>query len=473
MSTHHVYTFPQQRLFVFLLLPMLCSFSLLLGVFAVPASSTPHAIGAFAAQGQWIEWTGNAAPTFASCEATLHIPCYTPQLFRQAYDLTSLNSRGLTGKGQTIVIIDSFGSPTAWSDLQQFDAAYGLPDPPSFQQLAPIGSVPFDPTNADQRSWAAETSLDVQWSHAMAPDASIVVLTSPVSETQGVQGMPEFLKLEQYALDHHLGKIISQSWGTTENTLFTPDGEQVFNGFERLYQRAAFSGVSVFASAGDAGTGNPDVNGTIFPFPTVNYPAASPWVTAVGGTSLFTDANGNYQHEMVWNDGVGSATGGGVSQQFHEPFYQALLPGSDQHLLNGHRGLPDIAMNADPRTPVPVFLGFQGSRNGFHLFGGTSEGAPVWAGLTAVANQYVGHAVGFLNPALYVLGFDQHAAARVYHDITVGNNSQSPIPGFSATPGWDATTGWGTPIVQPLFQALKFGFASGVHLRPSDQMAGE
>src|SRR5581483_6959105 len=130
-------------------------------------------------QGRWIDWTGNAAPTFASCEAALQIPCYTPQLFRQAYDLTSLNSRGFTGKGQTIVIIDSFGSPTAWSDLQQFDAGYGLPDPPSFQQLAPIGSVPFDPTNADQRGWAAETSLDVQWSHAMAPDASIVVLTSP------------------------------------------------------------------------------------------------------------------------------------------------------------------------------------------------------------------------------------------------------------------------------------------------------
>lgn len=458
MSTHHVRTFSRQRHFVFLLLPMLCGFSLLLSLFAVPARNAPHAIGAFSAQGQWIEWTGNAAPTFASCEARLQIPCYTPQLFRQAYDLTSLNSRGFTGKGQTIVIIDSFGSPTALSDLQQFDAGYGLPDPPSFQQLAPIGSVPFDPTNADQRSWAAETSLDIQWSHAMAPDASIVVLTSPVSETQGVQGMPEFLKLEQYALDHHLGKIISQSWGTTENTLFTPDGQKVFDGFERFYRRAAFSGVSVFASAGDAGTGNPDVNGNIFPFPTVNYPAASPWVTAVGGTSLFADANGNYQHEMVWNDGVGSATGGGVSQQFHEPFYQALLPESDQHLLNGHRGLPDIAMNADPRTPVPVFLGFLGSRSGFRLFGGTSEGAPVWAGLTAVANQYVGHAVGFLNPALYILGFNQHVAARVFHDITVGDNSQPPIPGFSATPGWDATTGWGTPIVQPLFQALKFGF---------------
>lgn len=458
MPTNQVRTPPHQHFLSFLLVPVLCGLSLLLGFATVPASSLPHQIGATSAQGSWIEWAGNAAPTFASCEAQLHIPCYTLQLFRQAYDLTSLTNRGFTGKGQTIVIIDSFGSPTALSDLQQFDAAYGLPDPPSFQQLAPIGSVPFDPTNSDQRGWAEETSLDVQWSHAMAPDANIVVLTSPVSETQGVQGMPEFLQLEQFALDHHLGKIISQSWGTTENTLFTPDGQKVLDGFNAFYQRAALNGMSVFASAGDAGTGNPDVNGNIFPFPTVGFPASSPWLTAVGGTSLFTDANGNYQNETVWNDRVGSATGGGVSQTFHEPFYQFLLPKSDQQLLNGHRGLPDIAMNADPRTPVPVFLGFLGSRSGFRLFGGTSEGSPVWAGLTAVANQFVGHPVGFLNPVLYALGFNQHVAANVFHDITVGNNSQPPIPGFNATPGWDATTGWGTPIVQPLFQALKFGF---------------
>jgi subtilase family serine protease len=458
MPANQVRTPPHQQIFSFLLLPILCGLSLLLSFSAVPARTLPHQIGAFSAQGHWTDWAGNAAPTFDSCEAQIHIPCYTPQLFRQAYDLTSLINKGFTGKGQTIVIIDSFGSPTALSDLQQFDAAYGLPDPPSFQQLAPIGSVPFDPTNADQRGWAEETSLDVQWSHAMAPDANIVVLTSPVSETQGVQGMPEFLQLEQFALDHHLGKIISQSWGTTENTLFTPDGQKVLNGFESFYQRAALSGMSVFASAGDAGTGNPDVNGNIFPFPTVGFPASSPWLTAVGGTSLFTDSNGNYQNETVWNDGVGSATGGGISQTFHKPFYQAFLPKNDQQLLNDHRGLPDISMNADPRTPVPVFLGFLGNRNGFHLFGGTSEGAPVWAGLTAVANQFVGHPVGFLNPVIYALGFNKHVASTVFHDITVGNNAQAPIPGFSATPGWDAATGWGTPIIQPLFQALKFGF---------------
>jgi subtilase family serine protease len=363
---------------------------------------------------------------------------------------------GIAGKGQTIVIIDSFGSPTAEADLKKFDADYGLPDPPSFKQLAPIGSVPFDPTNNDQIGWAEETSLDIQWAHSMAPAANIIVLTSPVSETQGVQGMPQFLQLEQYAVSHNLGKIISQSWATTENTLFTPAGQaQVFKPFEAFYQWAALNHVSIFASAGDSGSANVDVNGNTYPFPTVGYPASSPWVTAVGGTSLYADTNGNYQKETVWNDGVGSATGGGISQYFKEPVYQKFLPAQTQKLLNGYRGLPDIAMNADPETPIPVYLGFLQSSSGYYLFGGTSESAPLWAGLTADADQYVGHPLGFLNPYLYLLGANKQLASEVFHDITVGNNSQGTIPGYSATVGWDATTGWGSPIGQPLFKALK------------------
>jgi len=105
--------------------------------------------------------------------------------------------------------------------------------------LAPLGTVPFDPSDSDQVGWASETTLDVEWAHALAPGAGIVLLTSPVSETEGVQGLPEFLQLEQYALDHHLGKIISQSWGATENTLFDPAGLRVMADFERFYLRAA------------------------------------------------------------------------------------------------------------------------------------------------------------------------------------------------------------------------------------------
>jgi len=209
----------------------------------------------------------NQAPMDADCRTFINIPCYSPQEIQNAYGLASILNAGYTGVGETIIIIVSFGSPTIAQDLQIFDADYGLPDPPSFTVLAPLGTVPFDPTNSDQVGWAFETTLDVEWAHAIAPGANIVLLTSPVSETEGMQGMPEFLLLEQYALDHHLGKIISQSWGATENTLFTPAGQQVFEDFERFYQDAAQQNVTVLASAGDVGSDNPDINGTIYPFP--------------------------------------------------------------------------------------------------------------------------------------------------------------------------------------------------------------
>jgi subtilase family serine protease len=176
--------------------------------------------------------------------------------------------------------------------------------------LAPLGTVPFDPTNSDQVGWAFETTLDVEWAHAMAPNANIILLTSPVSQTEGVQGLVEFLFLERYALKFQLGKIISQIWGATENTLFTPAGRQVFEDFELLYEDAAQQNVTVLASAGDSGSANLETNGTAYyPFPTVIFPASSPLVTAVGGTSLYADTNGNYQSEIVWNNSSGAGAG--------------------------------------------------------------------------------------------------------------------------------------------------------------------
>src|SRR5947209_5142361 len=209
---------------------------------------------------------------------------------RNAYDITPVLNAGFNGKGQTIVIIDSFGSPTIVNDLHVFDAGYGLPDPPSFKILTPLGTIKFNPSNPDMVNWAFETSLDVEWAHSMAPGANIVLMTSPVAETQGVQGMPLFLKLEKYALKHHLGNIISQSWATTENTLFAnKKGIKVLTDFENFYAVAAKKNVTVFSSSGDSGVANPDTHGNIYPFPTVNYPASSSYVTAVGGTSLTAD----------------------------------------------------------------------------------------------------------------------------------------------------------------------------------------
>lgn len=398
-----------------------------------------------------------AAPSDATCRADFGVPCYSPQEIREAYGLTPLLDAGYDGTGETIVIIDSFGSPTIADDLKTFDAAYGLPDPPSFTVLSPLGTVPFDVTNNDMVNWAFETTLDVEWSHAMAPGAKIVLLTSPVSETEGVQGMPEFLALEKYALNHHLGKIVSQSWGATENTLFTKAGQKIFRDFEKVYERGRDENVTYLASTGDSGSSNVGLDlVTFYPFPTVIYPASSPNVTAVGGTSLYADTSGNYQSETVWNEGdQGGATGGGVSQQFGEPLYQAfVLPRAAQKLLNRHRGIPDLAINADPYTAVLVYVGFlPADQNGFYFIGGTSEGSPLWAGIIADTNQLAGHPMGFLNFKLYALG-GSGELYDVFHDITSGNNGLNGVPGYNATTGWDPTTGWGTPKLGDLLEAL-------------------
>lgn len=383
-------------------------------------------------------------PDPSSCVADNGVPCYSPQQLQTAYGLTPLINSGYNGAGQTIVIIESYGSPTIEADLKAFDQAYNLPDPPSFQVLSPLGTVAFDPTDNDQVAWAFETTLDVQMAHAMAPGANIIVLTSPVDETQGVQGLPEFLQLEQYALDHHLGNVISQSWGTAENTLFNPSGMKVMFEFQRLFARAAAEHVTVLAGAGDSGSSNVDVDGNFYSFPTVLFPASSPLVLAVGGTTLQADSTGSFQSEIVWND-VNGATGGGVSQYFRQPAYQRGLPAAIQQQLAGHRGLPDVVFNADP---VFIYVGFfpDDSDNGFYTNGGTSEATPAWAGIIAIANQYAGESVGFFNPSLYTMGLSVFAdRSDIFRDVIIGNNAANGVAGYDAATGWDLASGWGSP----------------------------
>jgi subtilase family serine protease len=257
------------------------------------------------------------------------------------------------------------------------------------------------------------------------------------------------------ALDHHLGQIISQSWGATENTLFTPAGQQVMSDFNALYLRAARGNITVIAGSGDTGSVNTDVRGNYYPFPTVLFPASSPLVTAVGGTSLNADTEGNYQSETVWNDS-GGASGGGVSRQFSEPLYQYQLPAATQNTLANHRGIPDVAYNADPNTPVLGYFGFypDPAKNTYYTLGGASVAAPQWAAIIADVNQFAGHPLGFLNPRLYAAGASPDYL-ELFHDITVGNNTYvSGIPGYDAGPGWDFTTGWGTPNLSTLIPAL-------------------
>jgi subtilase family serine protease len=231
-------------------------------------------------------------PTDAECKSALADEgirqCFDPSNIRTAYGVDQLISAKDEGRGQTIVIIDSFGSPTIRNDLRTFDRGYKLVGPPSFRVLAPLGTVRFDPDNDTQSGWAAETTLDVEWSHAMAPLARIVLLTSPIAETEGTVGLGDFLELEQYALNHRLGNIITQSWAATENTLETQLGRTLVAKFEDFYARADRQHITVLASAGDTGTQNPsNESGTrSYRQPTVNFPASSPLITSVGGTSV-------------------------------------------------------------------------------------------------------------------------------------------------------------------------------------------
>jgi len=368
--------------------------------------------------------------------------CYGPDAIRAAYGIQPLLSAGFDGRGETIVIIEAFGSPTAAADLALFDSIFGVPAPPSFQQIRMPGSLPFDPNDDNQLGWAFETSLDVQWAHAIAPGANIIVVAAVDNQDANI------LAAQNYAIENRLGHIMSESFGESELDM---DSKTLFDN-EQSYKRARNGRISVLVSAGDDGATNPGPDGNLKPFRNVSYPASSPYVTSVGGTNLFfgtanhADPNGVYQGEVVWNEenlGIG-ATGGGISVLFGEPSYQHnALKDATRAMLNGHRGVPDVGYNAGVRGGVIVATTFLGGP-AFFLVGGTSAGAPQWAGIVALANQIGGQPLGFLNDRIYHLGRHGELDPTV-HDITDGNNSFGGVTGFSGAAGWDPTTGWGTP----------------------------
>jgi subtilase family serine protease len=379
------------------------------------------------------------------------LACYGPDAMRKAYGLFDLINAGYTGAGQTIVIIDAYGSPTLQSDLATFNNLFGLPPPPSLTQIHMPGSTPFDYGDDNQLGWAEETTLDVQWAHAMAPGAAIIVVAA-VSNNDA-----DILDAQNYAIDHRLGFIISESFGESELALLQDGkaGQKTLSDNEKSYKRAAEKDISVLVSSGDDGSAGTDINGVFQTVPVANYPASSPNVTTVGGTNLFfgtatnADPNGTYQSEVVWNDGFG-AGGGGFSAFFKTPDYQeGLVPKSGPKDRKKFRGYPDVALNAGVEGGVLVFLGFLDTaygpgNNGFYIFGGTSASAPQWAGIVAIANQKAREPLGFLNERLYKLGM-KGKLGKVMHDISVGDNGLDGVPGYAATPGWDPATGWGTP----------------------------
>jgi len=391
-------------------------------------------------------------PTTAQCQQIFGINCYQPPQYQRAYNLQPLFNRGLDGRGRTIVIIDSFGSPTIQQDLTFFDKTFDLPDPPSFTIRQDAGPVPsFDVTNADMRGWATETTLDVEYAHVIAPGANIVLEETPVSETEGLQGFPEINTAANYAIDHGIGDVISQSFGATEQTFASP---QQLLGQRGYLKNAARHHVTVLASSGDQGAAGVSsaVTFDIFPFPAVIWPASDPLVTAVGGTEMHLDAQGNRTApDNVWNDapvGINAAAGGGVSSIFDKPRFQ-----EDVTTRGDARGIPDISLSAAVDGGAVVYYTFTKPLGGtpWHIVGGTSEACPLLAGVIAIADQLAGHRLGNINERLYGLADEDGAGGIV--DVTTGDISYSQvnsdgttvsISGPAATRGYDLASGLGT-----------------------------
>ncbi len=384
------------------------------------------------------------------CQADFGINCYTPVQYRVAYDLNPLYQRGVNGRGKTIVIVDSFGSPTIRNDLSVFDQQFGFPNPDL--RIVKFGNVPaFDPTNSAMVGWAEETTLDVEYAHSIAPDAKIVLAETPVAETEGVTGLPEMMNAERSLINSGVGDVISQSFGATENTFpgFSSGNYSSLLSLRYAFQDALAHHVTVLAASGDSGATDDEADGsTLYPYRVNSWPSSDPLVTSVGGSQLDLDNAGNrVQPDAVWNDGYG-AGGGGVSAVFSRPLYQVGVRGA----AGRHRGTPDISMSAAVNGGAWVYMSFAGTESpgvsdpGWYIFGGTSEATPIFSGIVALADQVAGHRLGLINPALYALGYaSQHGARNTgLVDITAGNNSFAGVTGYAAGPGYDLASGLGT-----------------------------
>jgi subtilase family serine protease len=398
-------------------------------------------------------------PTASLCEQRYHIACYRPTQIQQAYNLPRLYRQGVTGRGQTIIIVDSFGSPTVARDLARFDRAAGLPAPPSLKVIQPAGRVPaYQPTN-NREGWAGETDLDVEYAHTIAPGASIVLVETPTSENEGTTGFPQIVAAEQYVISHHLGGVISQSFSATEQTFPSKRSVRSLRG---AYLDAERAGVTVLAASGDSGAADDRFNQVDYYLHRVtSWPDSDPLVTGVGGVQLHLNAAGdNVKPPTVWNDTynvaanefvVGDAGpnplagGGGKSIFFARPSYQNGV----RDVVGDARGVPDISMSAACNGAADMYQSFAGQPAGWYPTCGTSEATPEFAGIVALADQVAGHPLGLVNPYLYQLSA-RHAPGIV--DVVTGNSTvsfrqdgrQHTVVGYRAGRGYDLASGVGT-----------------------------
>jgi subtilase family serine protease len=383
---------------------------------------------------------------------------YTPNQIKGAYGIS-----GYDGAGQTVAIIDAYASPTILADVNQWSTNRGLPtmNPSQLVQVVPPGVYgrPQNPAQ-DPQGWYGEETLDVEAVHGMAPAAKIVYVGAPNNYRDLDAAM-------NHVVDQHLAQIVTNSYGYATE-LLPPGYVKPFN--DTLVQAAA-EGIGVYFSSGDTGDET-----ARFGFATTEWPTSSPWVTAVGGTSLGVGQANTRVLETGWGTSDYSCNtttlacsrtgwlygaGGGVSRLFPEPSYQS---GAGLNLSG--RGVPDVAALGDPQTGLLIGQTQtfpEGSHYDEYRIGGTSLSSPIFAGLMALADQKAGHPHGFANPAFYankasfydVLSVKTAVARRNYNnsvDASAGTSDRlrtfddySGSPTQHTNPGWDNVTGLGTP----------------------------
>jgi subtilase family serine protease len=390
-----------------------------------------------------------AGPVF-DCLTLASPTCYTPWQFRTAYGIQPLTARGITGRGETVVMPEFAATPGAdgvtdvRQDLARYDSVFGLP-------AAHLGVVTTLAPGASPFQAPGEYAGDVEIVHAIAPQAAIRVILIPadVSFALGVRDFNAALRMAP-----SLGSVVSiTQGGFNESCLTSAQVATIHSALEFDRERH----VTVAVASGDFGAEGQPCTATPTPARAVVFPASDPLALAVGGTSLHAShRTGAYIGETVWNRPLAGvpevvASGGGFSADFARPAYQAHVPG-----IGARRGVPDVASDADPDTGI-AFVEAGGGQFGIYPAGGTSAGAPVWAAIAALADQYAGRHLGFINPAIYEIGRSAQYH-RAFHDVTKGNNTVQvgsvTVRGFDAGPAWDPVTGWGSPNAQVLIPLL-------------------
>jgi PKD repeat protein len=381
-----------------------------------------------------------------SCSATSGLnPCD----IWNAYDLAGLIQNGTDGTGERIGIVDAYDSlepqDNLANDLASFDSLTDLPTPSVSYNYPVPTSTNLNLT--DSSGWGTEEALDIEWNHATAPGASIAMTFAPNS------GVGLYLAVD-WLVSHQRVDVISLSWGEPDLGVFnafsggctsecnaSSDGS--YEILSPVLQAAALEGISVFVATGDCGSSD-GTSGV-----TTDYPSSDPSATAVGGTYLTVNSTGAWEGEVGWggNSSGGHSPGcqnqggsGGGFSPFPRPYWQS---GEGVPSTPGTRATPDVA--ADASDPVEFVAG-----GGVGYVGGTSLATPIWAGIAAVSDQYVGHDLGLFDPAVYAI-LNGPDYATDFHDILTGDN------GYLASTGWDPVTGIGTPIVGQMVKDLSQG----------------